>query len=141
MKASKCKKCNNPAWSGGLCKNHIPRKAMVSLVDKIRPYARSQNYKNFDKKEKTRLMHTFFMEIWDKRPHKSEIDGERLFGEPSSAYFHHILPKNKYEEAAFDEENIILMTIDQHNNVENDMYKFEEVNKRRKVLLTKYNLI
>jgi len=53
-------------------------------------------------------------------------------------FFHHILPKEKYPEAAYDEENIILLTLEEHDNVERDMYKYEEVNKRRDLLKLKY---
>ena len=87
------------------------------------------------------LMHEFFMFIWRKRRHVSEVSGKRLGKEPLSTYFHHILPKSKYEQAAFDPENIILLTPDEHNNVENDMYKYEEINERRETLLRKYDLI
>jgi hypothetical protein len=57
-----------------------------------------------------------------------------------STYFHHILPKEKYPKACFDEENIILLTLDEHTNVESDMYKYPEVNKRRELLKIKYEI-
>jgi hypothetical protein len=77
-------------------------------------------------------------EIWKKKRHYSEVSGVYLGKEPMSTYFHHILPKEKYPEACLDEENIILLTLEEHSNVENDMYRYEEVNKRRNHLLTKY---
>jgi hypothetical protein len=55
-----------------------------------------------------------------------------------STYFHHILPKNKYPEAALDQENIILLTLNEHDQVESDIYRYEEVNKRREQLKLKY---
>lgn len=79
-----------------------------------------------------------FMDIWKKRPHKSEVSGAYLGKEAMSTYFHHILPKEKYPEACLDEENIILLTLEEHSNVENDMYKYEEVNNRRNQLKLKY---
>jgi hypothetical protein len=79
-----------------------------------------------------------FMNIWKKKRHYSEVSGVYLGKEPMSTYFHHILPKEKYPEACLDEENIILLTLEEHSNVENDMYRYEEVNKRRNHLLTKY---
>jgi len=39
-----------------------------------------------------------------------------------------------------DEENIILLTLNEHSNVENDMYKYEEVNIRREQLKKKYEI-
>lgn len=83
----------------------------------------------------------FFLKIWKIRPHLSEVSGSKLFEPVSSAYFHHILPKEKYKQAEFDEENIILLTLEEHDNVENNMYKYEEINKRREQLKTKYNLV
>ena len=55
-------------------------------------------------------------------------------------FFHHILPKEKYPEALLDEENIILLTLDEHSNVESDIYRYEEVNKRREQLKQKYDI-
>jgi len=86
-------------------------------------------------------MREMFLGIWKRRLHKSEISGERLGTEPLSIFFHHILPKEKYNQAALDEENIILMTLEEHSNVENDIYRYEEVNKRREYLKEKYDLL
>lgn len=83
-------------------------------------------------------MRQFFLSIWNKRPHRSEVSNVYLGKEAMSTYFHHILPKEKYPEACLDEENIILLTLEEHSNVENDMYKYEEVNKRRNQLKLKY---
>ena len=63
--------------------------------------------------EKLLEMQLFFLSIWKKRPHKSEISGESLGNEALSIFFHHILEKNKYPEACLDEENIIII-IDSH---------------------------
>jgi hypothetical protein len=84
------------------------------------------------------IQREFFLSIWKKKAHKSEVSGLYLGSEPMSTYFHHILPKEKYPEACLDEENIILLTLEEHSNVENDMYKYEEVNKRRNHLKLKY---
>jgi hypothetical protein len=86
------------------------------------------------------IQREFFLSIWKKRPHRSEVSDTYLGQEALSTYFHHILPKEKYPEACLDKENIILLTLEEHSNVENDMYRYEEVNKRREQLLKKYNL-
>jgi hypothetical protein len=83
-------------------------------------------------------MQQFFLQLWKNKPHYSEISGKYLGNEPKTTYFHHILPKNKYPELAFDEENIILLTFEEHQMVEMDMYKYEEVNRRREQLIKKY---
>ena len=79
-----------------------------------------------------------FINIWKKRKHHSEVSGVYLGKEPMSTYFHHILPKEKYPDACLDEENIILLTLDEHTQVEMDIYRYEEINNRRKYLMNKY---
>ena len=139
MKSKKCKHegCTNPVWSGGLCKNHKARKPMkkkaVSMIERMRPLQKKNNQRQ--------ARYDLFMVLWKKRGPKSEVSGEKIFGEPSSAHFHHILPKNKYPELDLVPENIIIMTMDEHNNVENDMFKYDEVNRRRELLLKKFDLI
>lgn len=83
-------------------------------------------------------MRLFFMEIWATRPHKSEISGTLLGKEPLTVFFHHILPKEKYPQAKYDPENIILLTLDEHTNVESDIYRYELINEKRKLLIIKY---
>lgn len=86
------------------------------------------------------LQRKLFLSIWKKRKHYSEVSGDYLGKEALSTYFHHILPKEKYPQACLDEENIILLTLEEHEQVEMDMYRFEIVNQRRNHLKTKYNL-
>lgn len=85
-------------------------------------------------------MQEFFLQIWRKRLHYSQVSTDYLGKEPLSVFFHHILPKEKYPQAMYDEENIILLTLEEHDNVERDMYKYEEVNRRRELLKTKYSI-
>lgn len=147
MKRKKCQKpdCNNPVWSGGLCKNHIARKPIKQTSVKKQRWnvfkTDNNGKKTMAKASLRSLRYNLFMVLWKQRGPKSEVSGEKIFGEPSSAHFHHILPKEKYPELDLVPENIIIMTMDEHNNVENDMYKYEEVNRRRVELLKKYDLI
>jgi hypothetical protein len=129
----KCKTCGKNAESE-YCFKCKPRKALKSV--KFSTVKR----KTSDDSAQILQMQEFFLSIWKKKPHLSEISGIPLIGEPSSAYFHHILPKSKYPEAKFDEDNIILLTFDEHNNVENDIYKYEIINKKREQLKIKYAL-
>jgi len=100
-----------------------------------------QNKKNIERRNE------LFLSIWENRPrkyksiHQSEVSGEKIHGECRSTYMHHILPKNRYPQAEFDEENIIILTQDEHSKVENDMYKYEEINRRREKLKKKYNIL
>jgi hypothetical protein len=109
-------------------------------MSKMSSFLRNKLDKLEDKHRKYSDQARFFLQIWKKRPHKSEISGEFLGNEPLTVFFHHILPKEKYPLGALDEENIILLTLQEHDQVEMDMYRYEEINTRREKLLTKYNL-
>ena len=85
-------------------------------------------------------MKSFFLQIWKKRRHYSEVSDTYLGSEPLTIFFHHILPKEKYPQASLDEQNIILLTFDEHTAVEKDIYKYETVNKKREILKQKYEI-
>jgi hypothetical protein len=123
---AKCKTCGKNC-EGEYCFIHKPRKGfnVVKKEEVIR---------------QTSELQEIFLQIWSKKHHYSEESGEYLGKEPLSTFFHHILPKEKYPQARFDEENIILLTLDEHSNVENNMYRYEEVNKRREYLKKKYEI-
>ncbi len=129
-----CKTCGKKADSD-YCFSHKPRKA---LAKSSKPITKEHH---LCKKDQFYIMRNFFLSIWNTRLHKSEISGEYLGKEAMSTYFHHILPKEKYPEASLDEENIVILTLDEHTNVENDMYKYEIINTRREYLYRKYNII
>jgi sulfatase maturation enzyme AslB (radical SAM superfamily) len=119
---SKCKTCGKNC-EGEYCFVHKPRKKLSSKLDK-----------KLDKSE----MQEFFLRIWKKKLHYSQVSMDYLGSEPLTIFFHHILPKEKYPQAMYDEENIVLLTLEEHDNVERDMYKYEIVNKLREKLLKKY---
>lgn len=128
----KCKTCGKNS-EGEYCFQHKPRKPLSQC--RVKPSLTAKKVVNDGYIQQMREM---FLEIWKKKRHYSEVSGIYLGKEPMSTYFHHILPKEKYPEACLDEENIILLTLEEHSNVENDMYRYEEVNKRRNHLLAKY---
>ena len=121
-----CKVCGRRAESD-YCFQHKPRKAI-------------QSKKKLDGNANVNDMWNFFLVIWKKRKHISEVSGKYLGNEPLSIYFHHILEKAKYPQYAFDPENIVLITWEEHTNLHSDMYCYEEVNQRRNQLKIKYNL-
>jgi hypothetical protein len=128
-----CKTCGKKC-DKEYCFQHKPRK----------PLAANKGF-NAVKKEpavrKISEMRDFFLQIWKKRLHLSEVSGLPLVGEPLHIYFHHILPKEKYPQAALDEENIILLTWEEHDQVEMDIYRYEDINNRRELLKQKYEII
>lgn len=92
------------------------------------------------RQEDGKKMREFFTEIWNSRPLRSEVSTESLGYTMKSIFFHHILPKSRYKVSAYDPDNIILLTGDEHQVVEMDIYRYPEVNKRREQLKQKYNL-
>lgn len=126
---AKCKTCNKQCEKE-YCFQHKPRTGLKkpSLVTKMKPLQEQYN--------KALEMQNFFLEIWNSRPHKSELSGVSLGKIPSSAFFHHILPKSKYPDYAFHKANIIMLTIDEHDNVEIDMYRYPLINDIREKILS-----
>ena len=118
------------------CFQHAKRKPLP----KVGGFKSKTPVENDRKPGELSEMNQFFLSIWNKREHKSEVSGEKIYGEALTIYFHHILSKHKNKFAEYDEDNIILLTFAEHQKVEQDMYFYEEINKRREYLKTKYNL-
>ena len=130
----KCKTCGKNS-DKEYCFQHKPRKELAQ--SRLKPTLTPKKGVS----DGYIIQRDFFLSIWKKRPHRSEVSGDYLGSEAMSTYFHHILAKEKYPEAWLDEENIILLTLEEHSNVENDMYKYEEVNDKRIYLKEKYNIL
>jgi len=131
----KCKTCGKNAESE-YCFRCKPRKALKNK--KLLPSKWALSYK--EELDDIYTRNLFFSTIWLERKHESEISGTYLGKEPLTVFFHHILPKEKYKMAKYDEENIILLTWEEHDQVELDETRYPEINKRREQLKIKYNL-
>jgi hypothetical protein len=129
---TQCKTCGKNC-DGEYCFQHKPRKR-INAKNLTKSVKKEESVRNIFE------MRDFFLQLWKKRPHKSEVSGEYLASEPLHVFFHHILPKEKYPEALLDEENIILLTLWEHADVEADIYKYEEINNRREQLKKKYEI-
>lgn len=81
-----------------------------------------------------------FKNVWKKRGPYSEVSKQFLGQECRTIHMHHILPKSKYKALMYEESNIIILSWEEHANVEMDMYRYEEVNRRREELKKKYDL-
>jgi len=132
-----CKKCGAKSESE-MCFKHKPKKALAKQSKGLKKSTLAA--KPTVRVDKPNENHLFFTEIWKERLHMSEVSGVYLGKEPSSAFFHHILPKNKYPDLRLNKENIILLTLDEHANVESDIYKYDIINRLRESLINKYNL-
>jgi len=131
----KCKICGIHAYSE-YCWQHKQKKKLKSskLIGKKKKLTE-------DDILQIEEMNNFFLGLWNKWPHVSEISGEKLLSPQKNYYFHHIIEKSssKYGKIGrYDQENIILMTFQEHQNVHLNPKRYEEINKRREYLLNKY---
>lgn len=103
----KCKTCGKNS-EGEYCFRHKPRKPL--------PKSKSLSKTvNFDKRPSN--MGGFFLQIWNNRKeHNCENCGKWLGKEPLSYMFDHLLEKNKHPDLAFEEENIMLVCLECHDN-------------------------
>lgn len=64
-----------------------------------------------------------FLEIWNERPHSSQISNDHI-PSPTPSNFLHVLPKalNKYPKLKLDKQNIILATEQEHHFWDNQRY-------------------
>lgn len=66
-----------------------------------------------------RSMKALFLDIWNERPHVSEIDGTPLLPKEHKLWhwqFSHLLPHGLFKKAKFDKRNIVLKTVQQHQD-------------------------
>lgn len=89
-------------------------------------------------KKKKRSMLEFFLEIWDERPHKSEISGDPLLpkGHPKWHFqFLHVLGKQAFPKFKLEKWNIILALPGEHD----DQEQYEIFRNRRDELKELYH--
>lgn len=129
--------CTNPLFGGGFCKAHqYLRKDKKVKILGSKVTIKSEQIE--EKRKEIEKQWNLFLKIWNDREHKSEVSSMYLGKEPLSIYFHHILPKEIYYEAKYDPENIILLTWEEHADVELNKQKFDIINEKRLQLLLKY---
>lgn len=121
-------------------KNDHNNRHIIQMGKGIYQQVREGKIMNLDFINKTKLKE-FFELCWKNKPHYSEVSGKFLSNTCSSLYQHHILSKSKYPEACFDEENIVFLTPEEHQQVELNMYRYEEINRRREKLKIKYEIL
>lgn len=80
-----------------------------------KPLRKVSPKKQSKRKGTSKDMWDFFLEIWNERPHQSELSRIHLGNEPLSYMFDHLLEKSKYPELAYDKRNIILVTLQEHD--------------------------
>jgi len=123
---SKCKTCGANSDSE-YCFRHKPRKALSKVAkntsfDKgVKLKMSSFSHQKLDKSDeeirKISELQQFFLQIWRKsNVHTCENCGKWLGKEPLSYMFDHVLEKSKYPELKYEEENIMLLCLECHDN-------------------------
>lgn len=129
MKKCKHEGCNRDVFSHHYCKYHqnerTDDKAMglKNVVVKRQPIART--------KIKVKIKNPtgqldLFKEIWNERPHVSELSGDKLMFDVKC--FHHILTKQAYPKYLLNKDNIILLTRNEHRMIHD--FTFEDLIKK-----------
>jgi hypothetical protein len=119
------------------CFRHAPRKK-IPQIRRFKTLSPKDNIERQERIKESLLMKEFFLGIWKERPHYSEISNTFLGNECLTTFMHHILLKSKHPQAMYDEECIIILTQEEHVKAHSDMYFYPEINRRREVLLLKY---
>lgn len=152
MKIKKCTSCGfSKIWSKSLCKicflNANPPK-------KIQYKSAKQKIKDVDKAKRTQELHQWFLQIWNKRRERDELDyfvrcfetGQKLYEKYfkyNTCCYHHLIEKSTHPEYEFEEENLVIIHPDIHTLTHNDIDKtpkLKELKKKLNTELTKENL-
>lgn len=104
---------------------------------RVKPLSEEAKNARKDQQEKDR---EFYSSLRDQRGNKSEISGKWLQAELLSVNYHHIISKSSWPEGRYIAQNVIILEWEEHSAVEADIYKYPEINRRRKILQEKYNL-
>ncbi len=109
----KCKTCGKNAESE-YCFQHKPRKALAKtkMLNTV-----NKTVKNVENKRNISDMNEFFLQVWkNRKQHDCENCGKWLGNEPLSYMFDHLLEKSKYPELKYEEDNIMLVCLECHDN-------------------------
>ncbi len=128
--------CINPRFAKGYCKRHQNLRE-DKKPKPIKKRTEKAQFKINLKKELFKNDASFYLQIWEDRPHVCFETGIEL-GKMNLCMFHHVLPKQTYPEYRHCEWNIVLLHPDVHNQVETDCSKCPRVYKLTKELKEKW---
>lgn len=139
-KKKNCKNCKTEQfiWKAGLCK---PCSSILNPPKKIIYKSAKQKIKEIEKKERTKKLHNWFLELFDKHCLEDENgkyvicfeSGKKLYEKYykyNTSIYHHILEKNKYLEYEFEEWNIVFLSPEMHNQVHTNIEKTPKVKEK-----------
>lgn len=149
IKQKICVECKNKVyiWSKSLCK---PCFFKLNPPKSIKKVSIQQKEKNVIKKETTKKLHKFFLDLWDERADKNgcircfETDiymSPTIYRENSCCY-HHILEKSNpnYKQYALEKWNIVIILPDVHNQVHANIEFTPKIKKLTEKLKSKYGI-
>jgi len=129
---NKCPTCNKNC-EGTHCFAHKQKKTLKN--SKL-----NSNIKNDIKNKNINKMRDFFLSIWNKKKHICENCQIDLGSEPLSYHFDHCLEKQYFSDLKYEEENIMLLCLECHDNKTRGF--LSPIMKEKIIYLkTKYNIL
>lgn len=134
-------------WSKGLLRECFYK---LNPPKKIQYKSAKQKIKEIEKKERTKKLHNWFLELFDKHCLEDENGkyvicfetGKKLYEQYykfNTSIYHHALEKSKFPEFEFEEWNIIFLSPEVHNQVHTDINKTPKV-KQKTLELNEYRI-
>lgn len=125
-------------WSQGMLKECFLR---LNPSKKIAYKSAKQKIKDVEKRERTKKLHEWFLELFDKHCLEDENgkyvicfeSGKKLYEKYykyNTSIYHHILEKNKYLEYEFEEWNIVFLDPKVHDQVHVNIDKTPRVKEK-----------
>lgn len=111
--------CSNYIFGKGYCRNHQYLRTDSKKPKPISAISKKKQQSKADPLSKSEI--DIFNEIWNERPHISELSGEPLPYEKNNmsmwvCQFLHVIPKGMSPKLRLDKRNIMLGTPDEHNH-------------------------
>lgn len=148
-KKKNCKNCKTEQfiWKAGLCKSCS---SILNPPKKISYKSAKQKVKDIEKKERTKKLHEWFLELFDKHCLQDGFGkyvicfetGKKLYEQYykfNTSIYHHALEKSKFREFEFEEWNIIFLSPEVHDQVHADINKTPKV-KQKTLELNEYRI-
>lgn len=136
LKAKKCKLCDNPAFSKGLCKNHMENSAIkknntpIKSKSKVIKFSRESTVEK--KSIKSELRNIYFDYHLQRCTH-SEFSNLPI-SEPTRSNICHLIPKSNHESIQDNLDNCIYLTFKEHERFDYLLFshKFEQLDEEFK---------
>ena len=132
MKVCNAVGCKQNVWAENFCKLHQWMRSDIAQIKRegyalkkqksLKKYSEKGLERQKEKAEKAVAMWKWIKEeMWDRMGTDKycQACGKPIKGEMSKSYFHHLLPKSKYENLAREKENIFFCCFSCHEATEN----------------------